>query len=90
MWACLDMEVKTIFGIFLKSKLCHPTSSLVTIITIVAGTKIVPSRSMTMNAVLSHRNKQHLNLSTESGQLKGKLRLGERTGNNAGRRGAGV
>jgi hypothetical protein len=58
--------------------------------TIVAGTTIVPSRSLPINAVLPRGNKQHLILSTDSVQLNGKLRLGGRTGNNAGWRGAGV
>ena len=55
-----------------------------------AGTEIVPSKSLSMNAVLPHGNKQHLNLSTDSVQLNGKLRLGGRTGKNAGRLRAGV
>jgi hypothetical protein len=47
------------------------------IYTIVAGTKIVPWRSLPMNAVLPHGNKQHLIISTDSVQLNGKLLLGE-------------
>jgi hypothetical protein len=42
-----------------------------------------------MNTVLPHGNKQHLILSTDSVQLNGKPRMVGRTGNNAGRRGAG-
>jgi hypothetical protein len=57
---------------------------------IVAGTKIAPSRSLLMNAVLPHGNKQHLILSTDIVQLNGKLRVGGITGNNAGRWGTGV
>jgi hypothetical protein len=52
--------------------------------TVVADMKIVPSRSLPMNPVLPHRNKQHLILLTDSVKLNGKLHLGGRTGNNAG------
>jgi hypothetical protein len=59
--------------------------------TIVAGTKIVPSKSLPMNTVLPHGNKQNLILSTDSVQLNRKLRLGRKTGNNIGQqRVAGV
>jgi hypothetical protein len=57
---------------------------------ILASTKIVPSRSLPTNAVLPLGNKQHLILSADSVQLNGKMRLDGRTGNNVGRRGAGV
>jgi hypothetical protein len=59
-------------------------------VTIVADTKIVSSRSLPTNAVLPLGNKQQLILSTECVQLNGKVRLGGRTGNNAGWREAGV
>jgi hypothetical protein len=52
--------------------------------------KIVPLRSLHMNAVLPHRYKQHMAASTDSVQLNRKLRLGRRTGNNAGWQGVGA
>jgi hypothetical protein len=54
-----------------------------------AGMKIVPSRSLCMNTMLPHGNKEHLISLTDSVQLNRKLCLRGRPSNNAGERGCG-
>jgi hypothetical protein len=72
----------SVTGAVLRRMGC-PTVNMI----ILAGTKIVPSRSLHMNA---HGNKQHLSPSTDSVQLNGNLRLRGRTGKNVGQWEAGV